>query len=257
MRSYVMTLCRIVTIAFIAVSIHAQCLDTMPVIERGPIAPDGNVIAGQCQEACTTFGTTPKFDRHWEDPWYLDWITIGCYASDGTRVGGTDVASTNTCWKCVEGCAGSACPPGETCLPRPNWGGSDCHRYACADPVNYMVVENTQTGVPECRRREPCSPPSCTTATVVLNGPTKIQPGATCMWTAEIQSQCPSSDYIYHWYAGPQWVGSGPSYTGGKPSGVLNGYPWRVRVEIVYNGALVASDEIQVSESANAMACFY
>lgn len=255
MSRYAMTLCRIFMVVFAAVSIHAQCVETMPVVERGPIAPDGALIASQCLESCPNLSSAPVFLRHWQDAWFLDWIEVWCQGANGGQGSVAQIPSTSTCWKCVEGCAGSNCPPGETCLPKPGVGGSDCQRYACADPTNYMVVENAQTGQPECRRRTSC--PGCTPTSVTITGPTAIQPGTSCTWSVDVQSSCPSSSYIYHWYAGPQWVGNGTSYTGGKPNGTLNGYPWRVRVEVVYNGALVGSHEIQVRESANALACFY
>lgn len=258
MRRYAMTLCRIFTIAFAAVSLHAQCLQTKPAIAKGPITPDGPWIAYQCPEACPSPHSPPVYTHRTEDPWLLDRIWVWCEATPGNPAHSAAIPATSSCWNCLGGCAGSSCPPGELCVPRPNSGGSDCQRYACDDPTNYDLVENWTTGIPECRRKtsSPCPPPPCTPATVTLDGPTKIQPGGTCTWTATISSGCSGSSYTYHWYVGTQWVGTGPSYTGGKLSGIQNGYPWYLRVDAIYNGTIAASREIQVSESTRAMACF-
>jgi hypothetical protein len=170
------------------------------------------------------------------------------------------------CWRCEgdAGC-GTNCPPGELCVQQPGVAGSDCRRYGCTDS-RYQPVENGYDAqgriIVVCRLKptETCTTPSCVPATVTLSGPTQIRPGATCEWSATASSStgCSAGDYIYHWYAANAWVGGGQYYTGGKPSGVLNGYPWKLRVEVVTSdGTFAGKHEITVSESSNAPVCFY
>lgn len=266
MRRNVMTWCRFFAIAFAAVCLMdgtallaSDCPETKPAVERGPIAPNGPWIAYQCPEACSNWKYPPLFSRYEEDPWLLDRIWVWCEDPFGGPGWEHDIASTSDCWHCMDGCAGADCPEGEICAPRPRTPGSDCRRYGCDDPA-YMVVENFQTGVPECRRKDPCPstppPPSCVPATVYLNGPTAIPPGGTCTWSAAASSACTGATYTYNWYIeGYHYVGSGEYYSGGRPNGVLIGYPWRLRVEALYNGVVAGSQEIEVRESSTARFC--
>lgn len=223
--------------------------ETKPATARGPIAPNGPWIAYQCPEACGMM-TPGTFLRHTEDPYLVDWIFVWCQ-------GGYEAAipATSTCWNCVDGCAGANCPPGELCMPIAGQWGSDCIRYGCDDPA-YEIVEKTATSAPYCRRKEACTTPSCTPATVTLEGPTTIRTGASCTWTATAASStCAASAYTYTWYVANHWAGTGQYYSGGRPSGVLIGSSWKVRVEVAYNGVAVGSKEISVKESANAPIC--
>jgi hypothetical protein len=230
----------------------ADCPETKPATHRGPIAPNGPWIAYQCPEACGN-KTPGTFVRHTEDPYLLDWIFVWC--SGGYEVG---IPANTSCWNCINGCAGSNCPPGELCVPIKNSWGSDCQRYACDDPA-YTLVENWTTGIPYCRRSQPCptDPPvqQCTPATVMLEGPTKIRPGATCTWSAQAFSECSGATYTYTWYVANQYAGTGEYYTGGRPSGVQIGYPWKIRVEATYNGYAAGSQEITVKEDSTARIC--
>lgn len=256
MRKYATSLFRLFTIvvaaSFGTALLADDCPPTKPATDRGAIAPNGPWIAYQCPEACPGM-SGGTFVRHTEDPWLMDWIWVRC--GTGSEVG---IPASSSCWNCIEGCAGSNCPPGELCVPIKNSWGSDCRRYACDDPA-YSLRENWTTGVPYCERTQPCpfDPPvqQCTPATVILDGPTRIQPGATCTWMADAWSECPSSAYTYNWYVGTFWVGSGQYYSGGRLSGVQVGYPWRLRVEVTYNGQWAGSREIEVREDPSAPIC--
>jgi hypothetical protein len=261
MHKYAMTSFRFFLIAFALVCVFdgpaalAQtCEPTKPATDRGAITPNGPWIAYQCPESCN-MSTPPVFLRWTEDPWLLDTIWVWCGAVNGNPGYEAAIPSNSSCWNCINGCAGDNCPPGELCIPRPNQWGSDCRRYACDDP-NYELVENGVNGVPYCRRKVAC-PPSCTPATVTLDGPTRIRTGASCTWTGNaFNDTCNASAYTYNWYTGTFWLGSGQYYTGGRPSGVLIGSPWRLRVEVTYNGTWVGSKEIEVRESSTAPICF-
>jgi hypothetical protein len=232
--------------------VAADCPPTKPATFRGPIAPNGPWIAYQCPEACGN-KTPGTFVRHTEDAYLLDWIFVWC--TGGYEAG---IPATSTCWNCMNGCAGTNCPPGELCMPIARSSGTDCRRYGCDDPA-YTITEDSPTGVPYCKRTQPCpeDPPvqHCTPATVVLDGPTTIRPGASCTWSAEAWSECTGATYTYNWYVGSYWLGSGQYYTGGRPSGVLVGQSWRLRVEATYNGYAAGSKEITVREDANARIC--
>ena len=264
MRKYVATSIRFlvfaVTVMFLSspTVLASDCPPTKPATNRGPIAPNGPWIAYQCPEMCN-LQYPPVFTRYYEPPDLIDLIYVWCDGVNGAPGEEKPIPSTSTCWKCLDGCAGSNCPAGEICEPNAGQWGSDCIRYGCDDPNYEPVEDSTAPGGVICRRKTTAScPESCTPATVVLDGPTTIQPGATCEWSAAASSStCSASAYTYHWYAANHWVGSGQYYSGGKPSGVLNGYPWKLRVEVLYNGTPAGSKEIQVSESSNAPVCFY
>lgn len=269
MRSYVLTSARFLTLAVAvmilggpAILASDHCPETKPVALRGAIDPDGDWIAYSCPEACSSPHDPPVFVRWDWTSSSTDVIYVWCNGINGAPGGEVPIPSTSTCWKCLGSCAGSACPPGELCLPDPGQPRSDCQRYGCDDPA-YEPVESFDAqgnAIVICRRKPTAKCPeiiSCTPATVVLDGPTAIQPGATCSWSAEAWSGCPASGYTYHWYAANHWVGSGQYYSGGKPSGVLNGYPWRLRVEAFYNGTFAGSQEIEVREDSSAPICMY
>ena len=246
----------IVLVAGIATAGLAQyCPPTMPAVDRGQITPNGSWIAYSCPESCSSPQSPPVFLRWQPDANVgLDIIWVWCQSS----MKEVPIQSDSTCWNCLGGCAGSDCPPGEICLPDKGKAGSDCRRYGCADP-NYEAIENSATTDPNdaiCQRKTWCPPVQyCTPATVYIDGPTKIRPDATCLWSAEAWSECGSSGYVFNWYIGSHWVGSGPDYTGGRPWWVSAGQPWKLRVEAAYNGTFAGSREIQVSESSTAMYC--
>jgi hypothetical protein len=254
MRRYAMTMFRVFTVVMATVCgtalLATECQPTKPANYRGQIAPNGPWIAYQCPEACGMM-TPGTFLRRVEDPNLLDWIYVWCNGGYETAI-----PATSTCWNCVNGCAGSNCPPGELCIPIARQSGSDCLRYGCDDPA-YELVESSATTVPYCRRKQPCpTTPTCTPATVVLDGPTTIRPGASCMWSAQAFSECTGAAYTYNWYVANHWAGSGQYYSGGRPSGVLIGSSWKVRVEVTYNGSPAGSKEITVREAASAPICF-
>lgn len=269
MRRYVALSSRFLVIAFaltFATQLLAEvCPETKPARYVGPIAPDGPLIASQCPEACPTLGSTPYYldynDDHYGD---LDIVFAECRTSDGTAVSWPEIPSNfGDCWRCLETCAGAACPPGELCIPNPNAKGSDCERWTCDDPGYDPVESRDGDKITVICRLHPlalCPIPTidCTLTSVTLDGPTQIQPGATCMWSAGVStSYCNDSRYDYEWYAANQWVGSGQDYSGGKPANVPNGYPWKLRVEVTIDGRDVGIYEIEVRESANAPVCFY
>lgn len=87
---------------------------------------------------------------------------------------------------------------------------------------------------------------------VGINGPTEIQPGATCTWDATVSNGTPP--FSYTWYNGGLWGGSGSSYTGSKDSGnITNHFPIEVHVEDAVGAT--GSHEIEVYEDSGAMIC--
>lgn len=260
-----------VCVMWFGIPLLAQTCPDLPFDEEWPIAPAPDKIAATCDEACPEphFSWTISGFSYAIDPsgTPIDVVYAKCVNKlDGTTKYVNIPSDFFDCWRCegYGGCAGDACPQGQLCVQQPAVGGSDCRRYVCNDP-RYQPVENgyDENGkiLVVCRLKpeETCEPPTCTPATVTLAGPTKIQPGATCEWSAAATAPgCASGTYIYHWFAANQWVGGGQSYTGGKPSGVLNGYPWKLRVEVVLqDGTPAGSKEITVSESSTAPVCFY
>jgi hypothetical protein len=232
------------------------------------ITPNGPWIAFQCPEACggTEGGT---FVRWEQDANNLDWIYVRCangtmnrFNEYGQLSNGHPLAyeiaipASSSCWNCIDGCAGDTCPPGQTCLPKAKEINSDCRRWVCNDPNYGQLVENRQTGIPDCKRTTLCPPSQqCTPATILLDGPTAIKPGASCTWTAEAFSECTGANYEYYWYVSNQFAGTGQYYSGGRPSGVQIGYSWPIRVEVTYNGYAAGSKEIYVKESNKAGFC--
>lgn len=280
MRRYVAMSIRFLVIAFAATfvteanwfgtQLWAQtCPETIAPTPKGPVTPDGPSIAAQCPEACVLLSTSPHYKRFgYDQNGKIDVVYVDCKRdSDGTVVA-TDVeiqSDFGDCWRCIDSCGGAACPSGQTCIPDPGTEGSDCQSYGCDDPAYEPKESRDAEGniivvcqlIPGAVCKGPT--PSCT-ATVFMEGPTKIRPGATCMWSADLwpsSTSCAESEYIYHWFAANQWVGIGEYYSGGKPDGVLNGYPWKLRVEAWHNGVYAGKREIEVKEDANAPVCFY
>lgn len=87
---------------------------------------------------------------------------------------------------------------------------------------------------------------------VTISGPTRIQPGATCTWDANVTSGDPP--FTYYWTGEVQPYGTtDPWYTGTKDSGQLADH-FTLRVE-VSNAAGSDIDEIIVYEDPDARIC--
>lgn len=261
MHKLTMTLFRLLAIALVVVSttaILAQCPEEVPATDMGSIAVNGPVIAGQCPEACPNWVAGQYVAYGW-DAQQLDFIEVQC--SDTAQTVAKIYSTTHpnstasTCWNCVGGC-GVNCPPGELCLPVPKSSGSDCHRFAC--PAGYTIaerqaiVDGKTTSQPYCWRSSTSAcPPEAIALT--LDGPTSIRTGEMCSWSA-YASGGSGAAFSYTWYVSNNPVGTGPYYTGGRPSGTLVGYSWRLRVDVT-DGVSYASQEILVSESDYAPIC--
>ncbi len=225
----------------------------------GGITPNGSAIAGQCPEACPNWVAGQYVAYGWGTD-FLDYIEVQCsdVQQSVKKIWSTPVSGSNasTCWNCVGGC-GQNCPPGELCLPVPRSTGSDCQRFGC--PSGYSIAErqavvNGETKTqPYCVRTAQCPPqPPIPPITVQLEGPATIRTGGECTWTANAFGG--SGNLSYTWYVSNNPVGHGPYYTGGRPSGTLVGYSWRLRVTVT-DGVRYTSQEIQVSESSSAPIC--
>ena len=280
MRRYVALSTRFLVVAFaltfvadanwLGTKLLAQnCPETIAARPMGPVTPDGHGIAAQCPEVCVNETLSPHFKRLVYDPnGPIDIVYVDCIRDvDGALVKSDQKIPSDfgDCWRCIDSCGGTACPDGQTCIPVPGTNGSDCQSYVCDDPAYEPKESRDAEGkvivVCQLKQGAVCQggAPTCT-ATVFMEGPTKIRPGATCMWSADLwpsSTSCPESGYIYHWFAANQWVGLGEYYSGGKPDGVLNGYPWKLRVEAWYNGVYAGKREIEVREDSTAPVCFY
>jgi hypothetical protein len=87
-----------------------------------------------------------------------------------------------------------------------------------------------------------------------IDGPTEMQPNATCMWEAVVSGGTPP--YTYQWTNHGMFAGTEASYTGSKDSGNTSGY---IRLEVTVSDAAGGSDShlIYVYEDAAAAVCFY
>lgn len=260
MHKLTMTLFRLLTIALVAVwatALFAQCVEEVPAIDNGPIAVNGPAIAAQCPEACPNF-SPGQFLWHGDDDGF-DYISVQC--SDPLqqikRIYSTTHpnSTASTCWNCVGGC-GVNCPAGQLCMPVPKSSGSDCHQFSC--PAGYTigerqsVVDSTKSE-PYCwRNTTNCSPEPIV---LTMEGPSSIRTGQACSWSAYATGGNPAATKSYTWYVSNNPVGYGQYYTGGRPSGTLVGYSWRLRVDVT-DGSTYASKEILVSESSYAPVCW-
>ena len=217
-----------------------ECYETIPATRVGSVPTDSSVIALNCgPETCGPSGGGQAVGVNVDVNGTLnDEVVIQCPNSSIYKM-----LSTNTCWDCVEGCGGSACPLGATCTTIPGQQGSDCIAYTC--PVGWTLASNGVLQPPVCRR--PCPPP----VTVTIDGPLKIKPGEQCTWTATVGGG--NGSYTYNWFREVEWVSGTASYTGGRPNGTL--YPqFKLRVD-VSSGSQSASAEILVKEDTKAMEC--
>jgi hypothetical protein len=269
MRRLATTSFRFFIIAIAAVCLapasFADCPAEVEAINRGDITPNGPAIAAQCPEACPNWVPGTYMFTAW-DTSYLDFVMVQC--SDARRTKAKIFAEPNsqsnasTCWNCVGGCAGSNCPPGELCVPIPRQTGSDCQRFGC--PAGYSIRERSaivngeERTQPYCVLTDPSScppdPPEPPAIIVTLEGPSTIRTGTTCSWSASAIGGATGVNKTYTWYVSNNPVGYGPYYTGGRPSGTLVGYGWRLRVDAT-DGVRYGSKEIVVSESSSAPIC--
>lgn len=157
--------------------------------------------------------------------------------------------SSDSCWYCRAGCA-NACTGGEdACVLQQGARDGDCRGYNC--PSGYTMVEGYGlTEVPKCIK--PVEDPG--TPSVTLSGPTYIQPGSSCTWTANGSGG--TSPYTYTWYYDGMWrkAGSDNTYTGGVLSGDLN-TEFVLKVIIKDANNETDSAEILVRESSAAKPC--
>lgn len=93
----------------------------------------------------------------------------------------------------------------------------------------------------------PPTPPS-----VSIDGPTQIQPGATCTWQALASGGAPP--YAYSWTNNGALAGTGEYYTGSKDPGNTNSY-FTLRVTVTDAASASNYHEITVYENSSAMIC--
>lgn len=263
MSRLTITLVRVLVIALVLIGggtqAFAQACPEVEAIPRGAIAPDGQAIASQCPEACPNWVPGQYLSYGW-DTSFLDYIEIQCSDLSKPKIWSTpqDGSSASTCWNCTGGCAGTACPPGELCLPIPRSSGSDCQRFGC--PAGYTIAERDAVinGVskkqPYCVRTDATTCPPDPEISVQLEGPAKIRTNGQCTWTANAWGGSATAAKSYTWYVSNNPVGYGPYYTGGRPSGTLVGNSWRLRVTVT-DGVKYKSQEVLVSESSTAPIC--
>lgn len=98
----------------------------------------------------------------------------------------------------------------------------------------------------------PPPPPGGGTFPVSIDGPTEIQPGATCTWYAFASGGTPP--YSYQWSNNYTPVGNDYYYSGSKETG-SGGTTFRVRVAVVDAANAQGEHEITVSENQSAQVC--
>lgn len=217
---------------------NTVCYDEIDAGRAGAVPTQPGPIITNCQPETCGPGNTPQLVSLTEDAsGLLDQFVVQCPNTD------TDtVMSNQECWHCVEGCGGSACPAGAKCMPIPGQQGSDCLVFTC--PEGWDFYDTGALTPPKCRRPAPC-------LSVTMEGPSKIQPGAQCTWTALPTGG--SGPYIYHWFREVEWVSGGATYTGGRPNGTLLPQ-FTLRLE-VSSGTQQATTSLLVKESSTAMVC--
>ncbi len=87
---------------------------------------------------------------------------------------------------------------------------------------------------------------------VSVNGPTQIQPGATCTWDAGVGGGTPP--YSYQWTNDGMAVGNEYSYTGSKNAG-NTGSSFRVRLRVTDATSATGEHEITVYEQSGSPIC--
>jgi hypothetical protein len=222
-----------------------------------PVPPDLMAIAQSCSvEAGCGADTLPvgyawAVDRtYYTDDRALhtrhDWVSIRC--SNGTETG---IGSDDSCWDCVDGCAGSACP-GQYCTAIPDQAGSDCLSFTCPD--GYRIERGPgdydKAPLPYCRLFDAIAA-GCADPTITLDGPVRVRPGAQCTWTALVHA--PRGSTIT-WYNDGRWQGTGDSYSGGLQDGSVSTH-FRIRADVWTTAGRSATAEVLVTEDSRAPFC--
>lgn len=88
---------------------------------------------------------------------------------------------------------------------------------------------------------------------VSINGPTQIQPGTTCSWSAVAEP--PPMNPSYGWYNDGVPAGGAQYYTGGKDPGSLSDH-FTLRVDVTGSDNSTGSATITVYETPGAPMCF-
>lgn len=225
-----------------SLSVSTCAQDTIPATRLGGVPADPGIIAGNCtREACGDLGAQGVRINVDATTSLLDEAVIWCPNKGLT----TTMLSSEVCWDCMNNCAGSACPLGATCSPIPGSPGSDCQAFSC--PAGYDMRYTSVLREPVCVSK--CPP--ATPLSVSISGPMEIYPGTQCTWTAFPTGG--SGSYTYSWYSAGTLVGTGVSYTGGRPR-YAGTSQWQLRV-VVSDGSTSASAEMTVRESTRARFC--
>lgn len=96
-------------------------------------------------------------------------------------------------------------------------------------------------------------PPSSPPPAVSIDGPTEIQPGATCTWYAVVSGG--TAPYSYQWTNDGQPVGNDYFYTGSKGAGSTSSW-FTVKLVVTDAAGGSGQHEITVYETAAAQICF-
>lgn len=94
--------------------------------------------------------------------------------------------------------------------------------------------------------------PSPDPPSVAIDGPTQIQPDATCTWFSDVSGGTPP--YSYYWTNDGQFVSSDPDYTGGKLGGSTKDY-FDLKLTVTDAASASNSHEIRVNENESAPMC--
>ncbi|MGH7575550.1 MAG: S8 family peptidase [Longimicrobiales bacterium] len=95
-------------------------------------------------------------------------------------------------------------------------------------------------------------PPPPPPPTVAINGPTEIQPDATCTWFSDVSGGTPP--YSYYWTNDGHFVSSDQDYTGGKLDGSISS-SFDIKLRVTDAASASASYEITVYEDESAWVC--
>lgn len=87
--------------------------------------------------------------------------------------------------------------------------------------------------------------------TISIDGPTRIQPGATCIWSASVSGGL--SPYTYDWHMDGVDMGSDATLDAAKPTGL--GSPFTVYLDVWGADGGHSSTSINVTESSTAPIC--
>lgn len=87
--------------------------------------------------------------------------------------------------------------------------------------------------------------------TISIDGPTRIQPGATCIWSASVSGG--TAPFTYDWHINGTDMGSGDSFESAKPAGMFS--PFTVYLDVWDNNGFARSTSISVTETSSAPFC--